>query len=65
MRKQVDGIEIVPSFDGKQSHVFVQLESISLNGSMFQSQALTLGDVDKLIDQLIDACAEALAMAKR
>lgn len=64
-KRQVDGIEVVAAFDGARSEVFIQLETISINGPFFQSKGLSLQEIDVLIDELIDASAAALAMSKQ
>ena len=57
------GISAVPAAGNGTARVFLQLDHFYLNGRVVQSAGLSVDDVDRLIDDLIDAQRRAKALA--
>jgi hypothetical protein len=53
------GVDAEPATDRVDAHVFVVLDEWIENGPQVQSRALTITEVDTLIDRLIDAQRQA------
>jgi hypothetical protein len=63
MKTTTGGVMTTPAYDGKTPHVFLALTEWSPNGEFMQSGALSIAEVDRLIDDLIDAQRIAHLMA--
>ena len=63
MKTTTGGVITMPAYDGETPHVFVALTEWATNGTYVQSNALSIAEVDRLVDNLIEAQRIAHLMA--
>jgi hypothetical protein len=65
MKTATGSIDALAAHDGKRAHIFILLSGWTFNGTTAQSTAMTVDDVDWLIDELITAQQDAMRSRKR